>query len=325
MNKSAIIALKATRKLFNKLSFQNHLLPESIQQADKASQIIFDSLISNKPSMIARFGSTELTCLANYIGVKFQKNQIFSYVTGKAFPWWWDFKIINQMHKWSGFFPSDITYIEEYCELFLNDIPEVDILGSWLSAEKIFESYMNCTKVQLRLLEPFWSNISWTQALKNKKVLVIHPFAETIQSQYSKRNNLFEKNILPNFTLITLKAVQTIAGNKSEYNTWFEALEFMKSEIDKIDYDICLIGCGAYGFHLAAHVKRSGKKAFHLGGALQLLFGIIGKRWEDPTYGVSEWGIPIGTYSSLINNFWVRPNENELPRNAQLVEGACYW
>lgn len=48
----------------------------------------------------------------------------------------------------------------------------------------------------------------------------------------------------------------------------------MKDEIDKQDYDIALIGCGAYGFPLAAHIKRSGKKAIHLGGALQLLFGI---------------------------------------------------
>lgn len=47
--------------------------------------------------------------------------------------------------------------------------------------------------------------------------------------------------------------------------------------MDKIDYDICLIGCGAYGFPLAAHAKRKGKKAVHLGGALQLLFGIKGK------------------------------------------------
>lgn len=32
------------------------------------------------------------------------------------------------------------------------------------------------------------------------------------------------------------------------------------------DYDICLIGYSAYGFPLAAHAKRKGKKAVHLGG-----------------------------------------------------------
>jgi hypothetical protein len=99
----------------------------------------------------------------------------------------------------------------------------------------------------------------------------------------------------------------------------------MKAEIDKQDYDVCLIGCGAYGFHLAAHIKRSGKKAVHLGGSLQLLFGIKGKRWEDPNYGVKEWGIPFGSYSELINRDWVRPGDVYKPKNADKVEGACYW
>ncbi|MGG6498696.1 UNVERIFIED_CONTAM: hypothetical protein NY603_37795, partial [Bacteroidetes bacterium 56_B9] len=79
--------------------------------------------------------------------------------------------------------------------------------------------------------------------------------------------------ILPAFDLQTIKAVQTI-GNyiDSRFNTWFDALEFMKNEIDKREYDICLLGCGAYGLPLAAHIKRTGKKAIHMGGSLQLLF-----------------------------------------------------
>ena len=73
---------------------------------------------------------------------------------------------------------------------------------------------------------------------------------------------------MPDFDLITIKAVQSLGGGE-QFQSWFDALDWMKAEIDKHDYDICLIGCGAYGFPLAAHVKRLGKKAFHLGGALQ--------------------------------------------------------
>ena len=40
------------------------------------------------------------------------------------------------------------------------------------------------------------------------------------------------------------------------------------------NFDIALIGCGAYGFPLAAFVKGIGKKAVHIGGPLQLFFGI---------------------------------------------------
>ena len=73
------------------------------------------------------------------------------------------------------------------------------------------------------------------------------------------------------------------------------------------------------------HVKKKGKKAVHLGGALQLLFGIRGKRWENPNYGVKEWGIPYGSYSTLINPYWASPGELGKPKNANQVEGACYW
>ena len=163
--------------------------------------------------------------------------------------------------------------------------------------------------------------------MKEKKVLVIHPFSETIKRQYDSKRTLLFKNpkVLPEFDLITIKAVQSIGG-KSDFITWFDALQYMKDEIDKHEYDIALIGCGAYGFPLAAHVKRSGKKAVHLGGALQLLFGIKGKRWMNPEYGMKS--LPFITrnyYNNLMNEYWVFPSDTERISNAQNVEGACYW
>lgn len=70
---------------------------------------------------------------------------------------------------------------------------------------------------------------------------------------------------------------------------------------------------------MAAHVKRQGKKAVHLGGSLQLLFGIKGKRWEDPNYNKNY------NYSELMNEYWIRPDERFKPQNAAQVEGGCYW
>lgn len=86
----------------------------------------------------------------------------------------------------------------------------------------------------------------------------------------------------------------------------------MKHKIDSINYDICLIGCGAYGFPLAAYIKRQGKQAIHVGGALQLLFGIKGRRWDE-------------MYQNVYNEYWVRPSKNETPQTSGNVEGGCYW
>jgi hypothetical protein len=320
MNKLIIYTLKILRKSYTYFFNTNTVLPICENNPDSAAQTIYDALLAEKPCMIARFGSTEMSCLCNYIGVKNHQNRFIDYIIGSAQPWWWESNIINQMQQWSGFFPVQIDKIEQFCELMLQDIPEVDILGSWLATENLFATELkNCQKIGFELLNPYFSKIPWTKALVGKKVLVVHPFAHTIEQQYKKRNLLFENDLLPEFELMTIKAVQSIAGSSTEFADWFEALNYMKAEIDKHDYDICLIGCGAYGFSLAAHVKRQGKKAIHLAGSLQLLFGIHGKRWEDPNYNKQY------NFAKLMNEHWVKPSDEEKPKDAIKVEGACYW
>ena len=122
--------------------------------------------------------------------------------------------------------------------------------------------------------------------------------------------------MMPDFELLTVKAVQSLAGEPTGYKDWFEALDWMKYEIGKAEFDIAIIGCGAYGFPLAAHVKRLGKKAIHMAGATQLLFGVKGKRWEKD---------PSQPFTNFMNEYWVRPDDSEKPINAIMVEGACYW
>lgn len=320
MNKFYIYPLKVLRKLYTKVFRRPILKQECVQDPDKASQIIYDTLMSDKPCMIARFGGFELSTVVNFLGVKKGYVNFFRYIKGEESNWWWNKSLILSMHTNAGFFPPNISEIEKFCELMLMDIPEVNVLASWLPDELLFTKDLeNSLKIDFELLNPYFSQIPWTKALEGKKVLVVHPFANTIQKQYKNRKLLFKDNLLPEFKLMTIKAVQSITGNPTEFADWFEALNHMKTEIDSYDYDICLIGCGAYGFPLAAHVKRMGKKSIQLGGSLQLLFGIRGKRWEDPNYN------PTYNYVQLINEYWVKPGVEEKPAAAENVEGACYW
>jgi hypothetical protein len=320
MNKLFIYTLKSLRKGFSFIIKANEVSLKCEENPEKASIIIFNALISDKPCMIARFGAFELGTFTNYLGVKLGKRNILSYIKGNELDWWWNESLIKSMHTNAGFFPATKEKIEQFCNLMMQDIPIVDILGSWLHNEKNVESYLKDVKmIYLLLLDPYWSKTPWTKALEGKKVLVVHPFADTIEQQYKKREFLFNDNLLPEFQLKTIKAVQSIAGEKCVFSDWFEALESMKTKIDNEEYDICLIGCGAYGFHLAAHVKRKGKKAVHIGGSLQLLFGIRGNRWEDENYN------DVYNYSKLMNKYWVKPNDNEKPIGSDNVEGSCYW
>ncbi|MFB9076922.1 hypothetical protein ACFFWB_05795 [Flavobacterium procerum] len=75
--------------------------------------------------------------------------------------------------------------------------------------------------VHLECLYPFFVEKPWTKALKGKKVLIVHPFEETIQEQYKLRNKLFENpDVLPEFDLITYKTIQSAAGIEVPYKDW---------------------------------------------------------------------------------------------------------
>ena len=328
MNQISI--LRFFRKLYSKSigTYQFPPLPCE-RNIDKASDVIYNLLDTGKPCMIARFGATELSTIVNYLGVQSLNHSKWSFIQGKAAEWWWNPKILKQMEVWSGFFPSTPDTVSRFCGLMLNDAKEMDICGLFQSIENSVHyvlPYLNNPQfILLAAYENATSKNPWTRILKGKKVLVVHPFARLIEKQYKEKRTLLFDNpdSLPKFELQTIQAIQSLGGISNGFKDWFEALQWMKNEIDKRDYDICLLGRGAYGFPLAAHVKRQGKQAVHIGGGLQLFFGIKGKRWED--IDDTDCGLPIGYYKKLLANpAWVRPDEY-ITEQAKMVENGCYW
>lgn len=328
MNKIKIIALKTLQKIYCKLFSDDSVeYNRGITDPDKASELIYNLLALGKPCMIARYGAFELASVINYLGVKNAQHSCLKYISGKSPQWWWNKRLMKFMQSNAGFFPSTEENLMRFGEMMVEDSKQLDILGSWLPDEEtmITDFNLNLTKVTLLAIEPYWSKNPWSRVLEGKKVLVIHPFASLIEQQYKeKREILFDdKQVLPKFDLKTIKAVQSLGGD-CDYSDWFEALDSMKKQMDATDYDIVLLGCGAYGFPLAAHAKLMGKQSVHLGGALQLLFGIRGKRWDNPDYGIQEFG-KQNTYQTLFNDSWIYPSASYIPSKAKQVEGGCYW
>ncbi len=276
-----------------------------VVSGSEADAVLINKLKSSEPILIARFGASEIKAILYPRAPFFIKPFIKK-------------KVFNDMYLFSGFFPPIEKNIKRFSALMLEDTKIVDVLASWRVEERLLKKHLLKTKkIGFRSLEPYFSTNPWSQILKDKNVLIVHPFTESIEKQYQERRHLLFKDerILPQFkSLQTIKAVQTIAGNKSMFKDWFEALDWMKSEISSKDFDIAIIGCGAYGFPLAAHVKRIGKKAIHLGGPTQILFGVKGKRWEENT-----------DFDNIINEHFVYPSKEERPENAELAEGGSYW
>lgn len=325
LTKQIVVKIKRDVLKKHELGLLGSPFKQDLLDLDSANNYI--AQLINKPEglMVARYGSVELTAISNYLGIQ-NGRHIWSYLNSKQDAWWWEAENIKNMAYLAGFFQPNAQNLNKFCELMIEDSKCIDFLGSWLQKEILFsELLLQIPKTRLTYLEPFFSKAPWTAALKGKKVLVVHPFAKSIYYQYENRELLFaNKDILPEFaSLKVIPAVQTQGIGDERFKDWFEALEWMKNKIDNSDYDVCLIGCGAYGFPLAAHIKRQGKKAIHLGGVLQLLFGIRGKRWENPNYGNASF--PSGAYLNLPNEYWIRPSEEETPKFASNVEGGCYW
>ena len=288
--------------------------------SEEANSLIGDMLNSGKPFMVARFGSTELAAVKHYRKMKLNSSKMrrLGNISMEDASSLWPDKIMRSLENNSGFFPANPYNVGRFAELMIESMRSADLFGSWIDGEAYFKEELSAATIcSLPDLEPYCSHNPWSQYLKGKNVLVIHPFAKTIHHQFSQnRECLFDDPlVLPDFHLKTLTAVQSIAGNRpAEHKDWFSALNAMFTDALDFDADVVILGCGAYGFPLAAMLKSAGKQVIHLGGATQILFGIKGHRWS--THSI---------ISKLFNEKWTNPSEEERPKGAENVENACYW
>lgn len=306
--------------LFNSedsISYNNSILTPQ-QGNDQIKAII----MKGKPALVCRLGSTELMTMANYLGIEnYEKNGVLGLhknLRSKLFPYWKE-DVLHNICVYSGFFPKDEELIKKYAKSQFACLKSADYVGVWSNfyEDKICNTYCpNAVLSELCSIEPYFHYSPWSKALAGKNVLVVHPNATSISQNYcNSRTKLFvDQNVLPEFDLSVVQAVQSIANSAVPYKDWFEALESMKNKIENINYDIAIIGAGAYGLPLANFVKQQGKIAIHIGGATQILFGIKGKRWDS-----------MPEVSKFYNQYWTYPLPEETPNQHLKIENGCYW
>ena len=288
----------------------------------ETQETIRKAIEKGEPAMVARFGQSELRAVNDFdlISRWTGPKKFFSAVLLLRGTRWFAEKF-QYLSVPAGFFPtSEFAAMRRFSETMRSSACWVDLLGSWVPGESLIEEFPGSMKVtRLGYLDPIFAEAPWTSELAGKRVLVVHPFNETIAAQYEKRSLLFpDPNFLPDFHLEVLGVPQTINDGKDfshlGWRDWFEALESVKQQISERDFDVAIIGAGAYGLPLAAHVKQLGRVAIHLGGHTQLLFGIIGRRWEhDPQL------------QQIRNRHWTRPSLRETPALAIQAEDKAYW
>jgi hypothetical protein len=221
----------------------------------------------------------------------------------------------------SGVFPNTEEVFHRFAEIYLERLGSLNGSAVWQNTGegRILREFAPAAQwVSIKGLEPYLFTQPWSQALAGKRVLVIHPFEDSIRSQFERRDLVWRERpgVLPDCDIEVIRA--PYGFSKTEFRDWFEMLRWLETQVEeafaKARFHVALIGCGAAGIPLAAKVKQLGGVGIHLGGPLQLLFGIRGRRWDQ-----------LPEFHRVFNEHWVRPRPEETPGTAAKVDGGGYW
>ena len=283
------------------------------------NQLIADLLNHEGPCAIGKIGTTEL------MGLEYADRRI-------QLPWpksasW--YRPAHRLFMCSGVFPVQKKTFWGWAETYRNTLGKMDLLGQWQPAGSYLAVYEDaCLRTyapQARrcggaLVSPLKPLASWIGELTRFRWLVVTPFPKTARSQLPKLANLgiYPESTGTNLTRLA-KTTAFLPSPPFAYMVppqdpdWMAALNRLCREMETQTFDLALIGAGAWSLPLAVHAKSLGKKAIHLGGVTQLLFGIRGERYEQSEIYLAE------------NKNWQRPLPEETPPNHRLMENGAYW
>ena len=229
--------------------------------------------------------------------------------------------LIQELENNAGIKVKDSTSLLLYVDMLIKAYDHCTCIAEWdgkvaeitgKGQELIRKRTPHIYKIQAPQLEPYYYKDSWMPALKGKRVLIVHPFVTTIQQQLPNLKEIFPCSWFEECTFVFAKPPMTLAGNH-QGKDWKEHYDQFITELDKItDYDIALVAAGGYGMLIADYIYTQKKQVLYIGGALQVFFGIIGKRWFENK-----------EILAIMNDYWVSPKER--PDNYARVERGCYW
>ncbi len=288
--------------------------------AEEICNGIEKALIRKEGLLVGRNGTIELETLLF---------KLYQAKPGQDYP----SAIKRRMEINAGIFPTTQASLDRWVFMMLEAIRNCDILvAGWYKPLEVMEETLlenlitNAVKIPLRSLEPYYVQPEqrWTRLLEGQKVAVINSFAKTAMEQVEKREEIWPLNtdslLPPNVHWIPIRTgySPTLAQGQAEWpsdiQSWDVAVSSVVKQVVESGARIALIGCGGLGLVIGLELKRRGIICILLGGALQVLFGIKGNRWETHSVIKHFW-----------NDAWVYPNDKETPGGSWMVEGGCYW
>lgn len=239
----------------------------------------------------------------------------------------------KRMELHAGIFPSTQVSLDRWIFQMIEAIRSCDVLvAGWykpLEAQEktlLEKTNTNAPRIPLRSLEPYYVEPEkrWTTLLQGHRVAIVNAFAQTSMKQIEKREEIWPvatDSLLPKeveWIPIVTGYAPILAQGRAEWpsgeSSWDVATMSVVKQVVDSGARIALIGCGGLGMIIGSELRKRGVIAIVMGGALQVLFGIKGRRWATHDVIQHFW-----------NDAWVSPSDKETPGGSQLIEGGCYW
>ena len=275
---------------------------------------ISEALVRRAPCAIGKVGTSELLSqeyLDRWIQLPWPANASWK-------------RPAQRLYSNAGVFPVRKDIYQRWAGEYREAIREMDFIAQWQPEGTFLDAYEQAFLDQelpkairgnFHSLEPV--RAPWLRPLSDLRWLVISPFCQTISTQLHKLTQLNIFHGVPAESLARIASTCRLLPCPQlpymvppRHRNWFHGLEEMQATMNTIDFDVAIIGAGAWSIPLVVHAKKLRRIGIHLGGTVNLLFGIRGGRFED---------------RGLYNDHWIRPLPSECPANHKLLENGAYW
>lgn len=224
----------------------------------------------------------------------------------------------------SGVFPEDRDEFEYFLNTYKASIQKLDAVCLWQDQGSYLQAYETafvddvCPGAALIKPAVFWP-FSIYEHLQGVRLLIVSPFVRTMQAQVDRLPDVFSGRGWANSLKDMRHRCKFVRCpffsymEKTPFTSWREGLDRITEAILRHQFDLALIGAGAWSLPLLANLKKEGRKGIHTGGTTQLFFGIRGKRWD------------VQKGYKIFNANWIHPLPEDTPGGHLRKEEGCYW
>lgn len=229
-----------------------------------------------------------------------------------------------------GIFPTTEAYLSSFRNEFIQSAASLDYLAMFQSP--LSSAALECLPALPRVISfndlepnrdvPYQAADCYLPFLSGRRLLLITSPAELLASRATE--GTFESvwaNI--NCPWFSPASVEPLAfpslfdaQHMASRATSLDLLSEVCKQVAATDFDIALIAASSLGIPIASYVKSLGKVGISLGGHLQVVFGVQGKRWrDDPEWQDTYW-----------NDSWIDMPIDFTPQGRRwLVDDGAYW